>query len=508
MKEQKNIDRLFQEKFKDFEEHPPALVWNQIEKRLPTNESKKRVIPIFWKIGGVAASLILVGFLYFLTTNNQTSIPNIEVVNSDDSDATKEEKGNTETNNPIQIDANPAQDYFIQNETQITEQEQKNKSKNIQDIEKTSLVQTENNIRNQNQTTEKGLVQKKQSSSFLNEKVDAQNNGVVQNSNDSKINPNKSILDKKVVQNNVAIIDSSTTIKNGALRLASQNTELTITKKSNTQNIDSLFVSEIEVAAVEETKNPLEELLKEKEQQQKTNPNSEIDRWQIASSVAPVYFNSLAGGSTIDAQFAENQKTTETQMSYGLGVQYAVNKKISVRTGINKLNLGYNTNGIEFMPTLNGQILSNVEPNNFGQTFMMQNVSGVTAFIENPIQTRDQGYLNQRLGYLEIPLEIKYRLIDKKIGFTLIGGMSSMILTDNQINAVSSSFNTNLGEASNVNSFSFSTNLGVGLEYRFFKSFQANFEPMLKYQMNTFSNNTSGFKPYFFGLYSGISYRV
>ena len=282
---------------------------------------------------------------------------------------------------------------------------------------------------------------------------------------------------------------------------------MTITNKSNTQNIDSLFVSEIEVAAVEETKNPLEELLKEKEQQQKTNPNSEIDRWQIASSVAPVYFNSLAGGSTIDAQFAENQKTTEAQMSYGLGVQYAVNKKISVRTGINKLNLGYNTNGIEFMPTLNGQILSNVEPNNFGQTFMMQNVSGVTAFIENPIQTRDQGYLNQRLGYLEIPLEIKYRLIDKKIGFTLIGGMSSMILTDNQINAVSSSFNTNLGEASNVNSFSFSTNLGVGLEYRFFKSFQANFEPMLKYQMNTFSNNTSGFKPYFFGLYSGISYR-
>ena len=90
MKEQKNIDRLFQEKFKDFEEHPPALVWNQIEKRLPTNESKKRVIPIFWKIGGVAASLILVGFLYFLITNNQSSTPNIEVVKSDDSDATKE----------------------------------------------------------------------------------------------------------------------------------------------------------------------------------------------------------------------------------------------------------------------------------------------------------------------------------------------------------------------------------------------------------------------------------
>ena len=34
MKENKNIERLFQEKFKDFEVNPPSDSWNNIEARL------------------------------------------------------------------------------------------------------------------------------------------------------------------------------------------------------------------------------------------------------------------------------------------------------------------------------------------------------------------------------------------------------------------------------------------------------------------------------------------
>ncbi|WP_126552811.1 hypothetical protein [Flavobacterium sp. GSP27] len=52
----------------------------------------------------------------------------------------------------------------------------------------------------------------------------------------------------------------------------------------------------------------------------------------------------------------------------------------------------------------------------------------------------------------------------------------------------------------------FSTNVSTGFKYRIVKSFQINFEPMVKYQINTFSNNSGDFKPLFIGLYSGISY--
>ena len=41
MKEQKNIERLFQEKFKDFEALPPHDAWSKIASRV--NEKKKKI---------------------------------------------------------------------------------------------------------------------------------------------------------------------------------------------------------------------------------------------------------------------------------------------------------------------------------------------------------------------------------------------------------------------------------------------------------------------------------
>ena len=42
MKEQKNIERLFQEKFKDFEALPPQDSWDIIASRLNEKKKKKR----------------------------------------------------------------------------------------------------------------------------------------------------------------------------------------------------------------------------------------------------------------------------------------------------------------------------------------------------------------------------------------------------------------------------------------------------------------------------------
>ena len=59
MNEKKNIDRLFQEKFKDFEVAPNDAVWNRISESLPNKKKKRRVIPIWWQVGGVAAACLL-----------------------------------------------------------------------------------------------------------------------------------------------------------------------------------------------------------------------------------------------------------------------------------------------------------------------------------------------------------------------------------------------------------------------------------------------------------------
>ena len=61
MSEKKNIERLFQEKFKDFEAIPSPEVWDNIEAKLK-EKKKRRVIPLWFKLSGVAA-ILLIGFM-------------------------------------------------------------------------------------------------------------------------------------------------------------------------------------------------------------------------------------------------------------------------------------------------------------------------------------------------------------------------------------------------------------------------------------------------------------
>lgn len=68
MNEMKNIDRLFQEKFKDFEVAPSEQVWDNIESALK-EKKRRRVIPLWFRLSGIAAALLIgmmvVNLFYF-----------------------------------------------------------------------------------------------------------------------------------------------------------------------------------------------------------------------------------------------------------------------------------------------------------------------------------------------------------------------------------------------------------------------------------------------------------
>ena len=64
MKEKKNIDRIFQEGFKDFEVTPDTHVWNNIQAKLENKNTRKPfVIPLWYKVAGVAALFALLFWL-------------------------------------------------------------------------------------------------------------------------------------------------------------------------------------------------------------------------------------------------------------------------------------------------------------------------------------------------------------------------------------------------------------------------------------------------------------
>lgn len=58
-----NLDKLFQEKFKDFGELPDDKVWQRLEASLDEKKKNRKVIPIWWKLGGIAAALALLFFV-------------------------------------------------------------------------------------------------------------------------------------------------------------------------------------------------------------------------------------------------------------------------------------------------------------------------------------------------------------------------------------------------------------------------------------------------------------
>ncbi len=90
MSDNKNIDRLFQEKFKDFEVFPEPNVWKGIENELTGKKKKRRIIPLWLRLAGAAAILLLLiptGYWVYNNNNTKPDIPNTNsITNTDKND--------------------------------------------------------------------------------------------------------------------------------------------------------------------------------------------------------------------------------------------------------------------------------------------------------------------------------------------------------------------------------------------------------------------------------------
>ena len=314
-----------------------------------------------------------------------------------------------------------------------------------------------------------------------------ENNKVVNNTeNNTILNDNKNIINNKIENK----ITSNETIED------------VVKNQEEIKKIDSTSIASV-------VPNAMEELLNEKEK--KTSKEPKLNRWQLSSNVAPIYFSSTSNGSPLDSELKNNSKSYKTNFSYGLGVNYAVNKKIKVRTGINTVSLNYDTNDVLISQNVNAKTLDHVKPNSTGSLIQIESKnssdSGVLQLTTSGnVVNKFNSVVNQQIGYLEIPLELSYKVVDKKFGVDIIGGVSTLFLNQNEVSVISSGVQMNIGEANNLNDIHFSTNVGLGFKYGFFKNFEARVEPVFKYQINTFIEDSGDFKPYFFGLYSGVTF--
>ncbi len=509
----KKLDKLFQDKFSDFEEKPNEKVWKSIEASLD-KKKRNRILPLWWQLGGIAA-VLLIGFILFnpFASSNKTDTIITDVEQSD-----------------AKIDAakvDPSEELMPQKDTQdaieVTVEDEKpsDSGENTEKVANTTEKAIEENdakstkLINNAHRFEKGL---RSEDEGLAEYDDSD----VNKTKEKKPSAQMDIITGNVDKTTVAMIDvrfkdedAEKTPENKLDR--SVNTkDAVVTKRTKQNTIADTDKNEQEkLDDNSKGKSIFEEI---ENQEEKSVTEKSVRKWSAGPSIAPVYFNAIGEGSPVHSIFAPNAKSGNVNLSYGLSVAYEVSSKLKIRSGIHRVDYGYDTNDIEFSSSLaastNGQINSiNYAANSKNLVVTSKSNSSANLDVQNSAidvsaqnSARD-GVMSQQLGYLEIPLELNYALIDKKFGVNIIGGVSSLFLMDNSVALTSGELTTEMGEANNVNSTNFSTNIGLGVNYKFSSKVQLNVEPIFKYQLNTFSETAGNFRPYSIGVYSGLSFK-
>ena len=484
-----NLDRLFREKLTDFQELPDEKVWRSIEVSLEKKKQSRQILPIWWRVAGIAAVLAILFFAIDPFTTADLQNPTVTDI---------ENKATDKINALEKSDS--IKDTFAE-PTGITSTEK-------EEVLEPLIAPGKINQGIANQNPSEGLAAK-------GNKNDTQPS--TKNTEIAAFVPmedNRSLLDTdQILADSSLKTNDTTTIKEGFPTIAEKNI-------ADNGIIPEKEDSQIPIGIDENSnkKSILDEIEKEGEAVKIAEATG--GKWSAGPSIAPVYFDAIGKGSPINSMLASNPKSGNVTLSYGINVAYEVSKKVSIRSGIHKVDFGYNTNEVSFTSSFNaasvGQ-LKNIDYNTTAQSILIEGMGNLNAIPRpnNPSSANDvmakspgrTGTMGQQFGYLEVPLEINYSLLDRKFGIDLIGGLSSLFLTDNSVVLQSSGKTTELGEANNINSVNFSTNVGLGLNYKFSSKLKLNVEPVFKYQLNTFNDISGDFNPYSLGVYSGFSFK-
>jgi hypothetical protein len=252
------------------------------------------------------------------------------------------------------------------------------------------------------------------------------------------------------------------------------------------------------------------------------------NRWSIAAMASPTYYSKFSSGS--DELSKQLMESEDPVVSYtgGVGLSYKISKRFSIQSGLYYSSMGQTLDGINtfggFRPYDNSKGDNNFEILTSSGTISASNPDVfVNAEASNRVITKYTNdvfdpkkaslqYINstltQSLSYLEFPVILRYKIIDKTIGINVIGGMSYNFLVNNSVYTEVDGSKYVIGDTRGLNPLSLSSSLGMGMEYSFSKKLSLNLEPTFRYYLNPFSVSTGTYlHPYSFGIFSGVSYK-
>jgi len=268
--------------------------------------------------------------------------------------------------------------------------------------------------------------------------------------------------------------------------------------------------------------------------------------WAVGVQASPVYRfeNQLLATKSQDALYSSFNSVQnnisdsyESNLSGGLSIAYETGKRLSIITGINYDAVAQSSGGVAL--SYAGHNWMN-ERNNVDYLMAadtdnkLQNLTKSTnnvilntqvgfANIELPEgaqiasaksyeatvgQTAQNNNFEQEAVYVEVPLLLRYKLIDKRIGLHVMGGVNTNLLVDNTAQLTNNNEIIANGQIEGLRPLTFSSSFGLGMNYAISEKFNLNIEPTLKVNLTSLNTLNSFYaRPYAIGVFSGISYN-
>ena len=257
------------------------------------------------------------------------------------------------------------------------------------------------------------------------------------------------------------------------------------------------------------------------------------NRWEITGHFAPVYQSyraiSNVPGSLRKSDF-DDAESPLMAYSGGITLAFKVFGRLSVQTGVLYAQSGQSINNVIPVTNMHATYSST---NPYPKNFLRTSSGSVTmaSRLKSDANTTYSGFFNsepettnptmlanasnsmkykliERIDYLEIPVMLRYRIIDRKMNFYVLGGMSANVLIDTNVFVDNGSEIVKGGTILMARPVNYSSTFGLGIGYQMMKNFSFGLEPSFKYYLQSYTTSSQIVSnPYAFGLFTSIFYQ-
>ncbi len=509
MGNKKDIGSVFREKLGHLDASPSDNGWAALNAELDKKEKKRRLLPLwFWYVGLFSVGILVTGLIY----TNMNSKNNLQKIEDDTSKNNKSDldENSITSNGAINYNETKIANTIEENSKEATLNENSKSTKNsiktvnntLTTNEKSNENASNKNKKNYSKTNsvsknKRTITSKRTKSNAFKSKSGNYLVSKIKNKSKSKISKSNSAKDKNDAILLKSISENSEILKNFEESATQQNSKLAQNENAAKNEFLNSIIESEQLTAKEKS------IVKDSNKKKKIVAEKPKDSVPIQDSINRGYTVFVYGSPTavvfanknsyLDDRLKNNSKTTELTLSYGAYLCFEGSEKFSIRLGVGKNNLKLLT--------------KNIPINTFNYSNIGYSNGFSNAIIFSKSNNSSSMNITQNLSYYDVPVEMKYKIMNRKIGLNVILGANFIFLDKNEVFAeTDSGFSSKIGETSNLLKNTFGASASLGVDYKITKKIKINVEPMLKYQFkNSQIDNSYLFD---FNILTGLEFKI